>query len=43
MVDGKEIKLEIFVDDLTAFLLNDTSLAPFRRLWRVFWSQNESR
>ncbi|KAL9967827.1 hypothetical protein ACROYT_G026124 [Oculina patagonica] len=28
-VDGEEIKLEIFADDMTAFLLNDTSLAKF--------------
>lgn len=36
MVDGKEIKLEIFADDLTAFLLNDTSLAKFLDLLEDF-------
>ena len=42
-VDGEEIKLEIFADDLSAFLLNDTFLAKFLELledFRVFWSQN---
>ena len=27
MVDGKEIKLELFADDLTVFMLNDNSLS----------------
>ena len=47
MVDGEEIKLELFADDLTAFLVNDTSLLKcfrtFKQLWRVFWSENISR
>ena len=30
MVDGEEIKLQIFADDLTAFLLNDISILRFR-------------
>ena len=29
MVDGKEIKLELSADDLTAFLLNNNSLLKF--------------
>ena len=36
MVDGEEIKLEFFADDLTAFLLNDTSLAKFLDLLEDF-------
>ena len=35
-VDGEEIKLEIFADDLTAFLLNDTSLTKFLELLEDF-------
>ena len=30
MVDGEEIKLQIFADDLMAFLLNDISILRFR-------------
>ena len=38
MVDGEEIKLELFADDLNAFLFNDNSLLKFlellkRRKW----------
>ena len=29
MMDGEETKLELFADDLTAFLLNDNSLLKF--------------
>ena len=36
MVDGKEIKLELFADDLTAFLLNDNSLLKFFELLKSF-------
>ena len=36
MVDGEEIKLEIFADDLTAFLLNDISILRFLKLLEVF-------
>ena len=36
MVDGEEIKLEIFADDLTAFLLNDISILRFLQLLEVF-------
>ena len=36
MVDGEEIKLEIFADDLTAFLLNDISISRFLKLLEVF-------
>ena len=32
MVDGEEIKLQIFADDLTAFLLNDISILRFLKL-----------
>ena len=35
-VDEEEIKLEIFADDLTAFLLNDTSLTKFLELLEDF-------
>ena len=42
MVDGKEIELELFAEDLTAFLLNDNSVLKFfdllKKFWRVFWS-----
>ena len=33
MVDGEEIKLELFADYLTAFLINDTSLLKFLELF----------
>ena len=36
MVDGEEIKLELFADDLTAFLINDTSLLKFLELLNSF-------
>ena len=36
MGDGKEIKLELFADDLTAFLLNDNSLLKFFQLLKSF-------
>ena len=36
MVDGKEIKLELFADDLAAFLLNDNSLLKFFELLKSF-------
>ena len=38
MVDGEEIKLERFADDLTAFLLhvNDNSLLEFLELLKRF-------
>ena len=36
MVDGKEIKLQLFADDLTAFLLNDNSLLKFFELLKSF-------
>ena len=36
MVDGKEIKLELFADDLTAFLLNDNSLLKIFELLKGF-------
>ena len=36
MVDGEEIKLEHFADDLTAFLLNDNSLLEFLELLKRF-------
>ena len=36
MVDGEEIKLEIFADDLTALLLNDISISRFLKLLEVF-------
>ena len=36
MVDGEEIKLEIFADDLTTFLLNDISISRFLKLLEVF-------
>ena len=36
MVDGKEIKLELFADDLTAFLLNDNSLLKLFELLKSF-------
>ena len=36
MVDGEEIKLELFADDLTAFLLNDNSLLKFLELLKHF-------
>ena len=36
VVDGKEIKLELFADDLTAFLLNDNSLLKFFELLKSF-------
>ena len=32
MVSGEEIKLQLFADDLTAFLRNDTSLRSFLNL-----------
>ena len=32
MVDGEEIKLQIFADDLMAFLLNDISILRFLKL-----------
>ncbi len=35
-VDGEESELEIFADDLTAFFLNDTSLAKFLDLLEDF-------
>ena len=35
-VDGKEIKLGLFADDLTAFLLNDLSLLKFLELLESF-------
>ena len=35
-VDREEIKLEIFADDLTAFLLNDISILRFLKLIEVF-------
>ena len=35
MVDGEEIKLELFADDLTAFLLNDNSLLEFLELLKM--------
>ena len=34
MVDEEEIKLELFADDLSAFLLNDSSLVKFFELLR---------
>ena len=36
MVDGEEIKLELFAHDLTAFLLNDNSLLEFLELLKRF-------
>ena len=36
MVDGEEIKLQIFADDLTAFLLNDISILRFLKLLELF-------
>ena len=36
MVDGKEITLELFADDLTAFLLHDNSLLKFFELLKRF-------
>ena len=36
MVDGKENKLELFADDLTALLLNDNSLFNFFELLKSF-------
>ena len=36
MVDGEDIKLELFADDLTAFLLNDNSLLKFLELSKRF-------
>ena len=36
MVDGEEIKLEHFADDLTAFLLNDNSSMKFFELLKSF-------
>ena len=36
MVDGEEIKLELFADDLTAFLLNDNSPLKFFELLKSF-------
>ena len=36
MVDGEEIKLELFADDLTAFLINDTSLLKFLEILNSF-------
>ena len=39
MVDGEKIKLEIFADDLTAFLLNDISISRFLKLLEVFGNQ----
>jgi hypothetical protein len=36
VVDGKEIKLGLFADDLTAFLLNDNSLLKFFELLEGF-------
>ena len=35
-VQGEEIKLELFADDLTAFLLNDNSLLEFLELLKRF-------
>ena len=35
-VDNVEIKLELFADDLTGFLKNDSSLAKFIELVEVF-------
>jgi len=32
MVDGEEIKLELFADDVTTFLLNDNYLLKFLEL-----------
>jgi len=36
MVDGEEIKLELFANNLTAFLLNDNSLLKFLELLKSF-------
>jgi len=36
MVDGEEIKLELFADDLTVFLFNDNSLLKFLELLKSF-------
>ena len=36
MVDGEEIKVQIFADDLTAFLLNDISILRFLKLLELF-------
>ena len=36
MVDGEEIKLELFAHDLTAFLLNDNFLLEFLELLKRF-------
>ena len=36
MVDGEEIKLELFGDDLTAFLLNENSLLKFLEFLKRF-------
>ena len=36
LVDGEEIKLELFADDLTAFVLNDYSLLKFFELLESF-------
>ena len=36
MVDGEEIKLELFADDLTAFLINYNSLLKFLELLKSF-------
>ena len=36
IVDGEEIKLEPFAEDLTAFLINDTSLLTFLELLNSF-------
>ena len=36
MVDGEEIKLELFADDLTAFLLNDIYLLKFLEFLKRF-------
>ena len=36
MVDGQEIKLELFADDLTGILKNDKSLIKFLELVSLF-------
>ena len=36
MVDGEEMKLENFADNLTPFLLNDISILRFLKLLEVF-------
>jgi len=35
-VDGEEVKLELFADDLAAFLFNDNSLLNFSELLKRF-------